>query len=171
MKRSATLGLTRWLSILAATSCLVSSLTPPAIANDASPKTSSEQNGTRYVINPDQSLSLQPLDTPAATTEAATTANSGASMVIKSGKLPSNVTVLNSSEPQNGSTGPHPKTYLKGCAQTTKRRCGRLLKDPLIVIYPIFHPLLASKYLEKHGYSAALGLGIMGASSVAASRK
>lgn len=131
------------LSFFQATSIPVSAEPP---ANSTPSLEGAKPSGdVKYVINGDQSLTLEPSQTkePAPNTGGSPTS----------------------------STGPRPRAYLKGCAQTCKRRSGRLLKDPLIVIYPIFHPLLASKYLEKHGYSAALGLGIMGASSVAASRK
>lgn len=132
----------------------------PALAQTA-PLPGLTQNTTLKSDSP-------PLAAPAVTTEAAPTVSSGGKSSASTSLVQQKPAV---DAPGKNANRPHPKVYLSGCTQTFKRRSMRLLKDPCVMLFPIAHPLRASKYMEEHGISAALGLGTMAVSSVATVRK
>lgn len=107
-------------------------------------------------------------NTPVVTTGSAAIANSGQKSNASTSRAQQKPAA---DAPEKNANRPHPILYVGGCTQTFKRRSIRLLKDPCVIFFPIVHPLRASKYAEEHGISAALGIGTMAASSVAAVRK
>jgi hypothetical protein len=74
-------------------------------------------------------------------------------------------------QPASVRSGAHPLSFASGLMTSWKRRGARLMSDPLVIMFPVAHPLKASKYAEEHGYLALMGIGTCAASSVAAVRR